>query len=161
VEFFPLLIAIVLFTLGVIGTLIPGLPGPVLIWLGMLVYGLMTGFEGLSVWFFIVQGLAALLVMAVDYAAAALGTKKFGGSRASILGAVIGLFAGIMILGPIGIVFGPFLGALVGEMIIGLPPDKALRSSVGALVGLLGGLFVKLSIEAIMILWFFKHILVT
>lgn len=158
-EFLPLILALVLFALGIIGTLLPVMPGPVLIWLGMLVYGLLTGFENLSLWFFILQGLAALLVMAVDYAATAVGTKRFGGSKVSMWGAVVGLFAGIIVLGPIGIVFGPFLGALVGEMLTGLPLEKAMRSSIGALVGLLGGLFVKLAIEAVMIFWFFRALL--
>ncbi len=158
-DYFPLTLALILFVLGIIGTLLPVMPGPILIWLGMLVYGLLTGFENLPLGFFILQALAALLVMAVDYVATAVGTKKFGGSKVSMWGAVIGLFAGIIVLGPLGIVFGPFLGALVGEMLSGLPPDKAIRSSIGALVGLLGGLFIKLAIEAVMIYWFFRVLL--
>ncbi len=160
-EFWPLLLTMIIFLAGIVGTMLPVMPGPVLIWLGMLVYGLFTGFENLSFYFFFLQGLAALLVMAVDYAATAVGTKKFGGSRISIWGAVIGLFAGIILLGPIGLVFGPFLGALAGELLTGLPPEKAIRSSMGALVGLLGGLFIKLSIEAVMIYWFFRALLST
>jgi len=158
-EIFPLIVALIIFLLGIAGTVLPVMPGPILIWLGMLVYGLLTGFESLSLSFYIWQGLAALLVMAVDYFATAVGTKKFGGSRIAMWGAVIGLFVGVIILGPLGLVFGPFLGALVGEMLRGLPPERAIRSSIGALVGLLGGLFVKLGIEAVMIYWFFRTLL--
>lgn len=155
---FALIIAIVLFFLGIIGSILPVMPGAILIWAGMLIYGVLTGFTGLSFVFYLLQGLAVLLVMFIDYLAAALGTKSLGGSKTAMWGAVFGLFLGILVLGPAGIIFGPFLGALAGELLKGLPADKALRSSFGALIGLLGSIFLKLIIEAVMILWFFKNI---
>ena len=150
---------IILFILGVLGTVVPLLPGAALIWVGMLLYGFLTGFDGLGFTFYLFQGLAVFLFWGVDYFATALGTRYSGGSRAAIWGAALGLLLGFVTMGPAGIIFGPFIGALVGEMINGAPAEKALRSSLGALVGLLGGLVIKLSIEAVMIYWFFKQIL--
>ncbi len=155
----PLLAASILFLLGIIGTFLPIMPGAVLIWAGMLVYGILTGFAGLDVSFFVLQGMAVLLVMAVDYMAAAWGTKRFGGTRKAAWGAVAGLFLGILTMGPAGVIFGPFLGAFLGELLAGLPPERALRSSFGALIGMVGGILLKLGIEAVMIFWFFKSIL--
>lgn len=150
---------IILFVLGILGTVVPLLPGAALIWVGMLLYGLLTGFEGLSFTFYLLQGLAVFLFWGIDYIATAMGTRYSGGSRAAVWGAALGLLLGLVTMGPAGIIFGPFIGALLGEMINGTPVEKALRSSLGALVGLLGGLALKLIIEAVMIFWFFKKIL--
>ncbi|MDO9534695.1 MAG: DUF456 domain-containing protein [Bacillota bacterium] len=149
---------IILFVIGIIGTVLPLIPGVTLIWLGMLLYGFLTGFESLTLGFFILQGLAAFVVMAVDYVAAALGTKRFGGSKTAMWGAALGLFLGIIVLGPIGIIFGPLLGALIGELLRGIPLERAISSSFGALVGLLGGIILKLLIEGVMIFSFFQRI---
>lgn len=154
----PLILAILLFILGIIGTFLPVLPGAALIWLGMLLYGFMTGFANLPLEFYVLQGLAVILVMVVDYGAAAWGTKRFGGTRKAALGAALGLLLGLVVLGPAGIIFGPFLGAFLGEIIGGMPAERAWRSSFGALIGLVGGLFLKVGIEAIMIIWFFRNI---
>lgn len=158
-ETLPLIIAMSLFILGLIGTFVPVLPEASLIWLGMLIYGLLTGFENLSVLFYILQALAAILVMATDYLATAVGTKRFNGSKLSIVGASIGLLVGLLTLGPLGIIFGPFLGALMGEMIYGSSFQKAVRASIGSVIGILGGMFVKVIIQIIMIVWFFIKIL--
>ena len=157
-QVLPLLVAIFFFLLGIVGTFLPILPGPLFLWVGMFAYGLMTGFENLTFGFYLLQGISVLLVMAVDYMATALGTRRFGGTKRATLGAVLGLFVGILTLGPAGIIFGPFLGALAGELLSGLPPERAIRSSFGALIGLLGGLFLKLGMEVVMIVWFFSAI---
>lgn len=154
----PLVIAVVLFALGFIGTIVPMMPGVVLIWAGMLVYGLMTGFETLTLTFFILQGLAVVLVLVIDYIATAVGTRRFGGSRAAMVGAAVGLLLGLILAGPAGIIFGPFLGAFLVELLKGVSGQKALRSSFGALIGVVGGIFLKLFIEVFMVIWFFKNI---
>lgn len=154
----PLTIPIILFIFGIIGTILPLLPGVSLIWLGMLVYGIITGFQNLTAQFYILQGIAALVVISIDYFTTAIGTKRFGGTKASMWGAALGLLAGIIILGPLGLIFGPFIGALLGSLLQGIPPEKAVLSSLGALIGLLGGLFLKIIIEIIMIYSFFRYI---
>ncbi len=157
-DFLPIIVALSLFGLGILGTFLPILPGAILIWLGMFIYGFLTNFENLSVGFYIIQGLATILVTAVDYIATAVGTKRFKGSKASIWGASLGLFVGVILMGPLGIIFGPFLGALGGEMLVSRSIEKSISASIGAVIGILGGLFVKLGIEAVMIVWFFIRI---
>lgn len=153
------LLTTVLFLLGILGTIFPLLPGPVLIWLGMLLFGILSGFGNLTPFFYILQGIAVILVMAVDYVATATGTRRLGGSKTAMWGAVAGLLLGLIALGPAGIIFGPFLGAFIGEMLRGLPLKTALRSSFGSLIGLLGGIILKLAIEMVMIFWFIQRIL--
>ncbi len=157
-QIIALIIAIIFFIAGIIGTAFPIIPGALLIWLGMLIYGFMVNFTNLTTEFYIIQALAALMVQSVDYVAAAIGTKKFGGSKTSTWMAALGLLLGIIFLGIPGIIFGPFLGALAGELIGKVPINKALYSSFGTLLGLLGGFLLKFFIEALMIIWFFISI---
>jgi len=149
-----LIIAFLFFLAGLAGTILPGIPGAPLIWLGMLIYGIFTGFNNLTVGFFIIQALAVGLVFFIDYAANVWGVRRYGGSRAAVLGSIAGVVLGILILGPLGIIFGPFLGAVGGEIIAKKPLPAALRSGVGAITGLVGGTVFKLVVQAGMIIWF-------
>ena len=150
-----LVIAIIFFIFGLLGTLLPVLPGPLIIWAGMLVFGLFTGFEKLTTGFYLAQAVAVGLLFLIDYLAVAMGTKRYGGSRYSIFGAVIGLVVGLIVLGPIGIIVGPFLGAFLAELISGRPVNNAFITGFGTLLGFFGGTFLKILIEIIMIIWFF------
>lgn len=152
-----LVAAILLFLVGLAGIIIPALPGTPVIWLGMLLYGLLTGFSNLAPSFFIFQGLLALAAMAVDYAATALGSRHFGGSKASLWGAVAGLVVGLFFF-PIGLIVGPFLGAFLLELLARGQADQALRSGAGALLGFWGGVPLKLLLGLVMITWFIIEI---
>ncbi|MDD3652860.1 MAG: DUF456 domain-containing protein [Desulfotomaculaceae bacterium] len=150
-----IIIAVVFFTVGVIGTVLPMLPGAPLIWLGMLIYGLFVKFDNLSWLFFIGQGLAVALVFLIDYLAGVMGAKHYGGSKAAIWGSVLGGVLGILLLGPFGLIAGPFIGAVAGELYRRNDLDKAIRVGIGTLIGFLGGTVLKLAVEVIMIVWFF------
>ena len=157
-EIAAYIVASILFAAGIVGTFAPVLPGAPLIWAGMLVFGFMTGFEKLHWLFFLLQGLLAVAVMGVDYLATALGSRCFGASKAAVYGAVIGLFAGLFFL-PLGLLIGPFAGAVLFELIFTRKPETALRSGLGAVVGFWSGIIFKLILEAGMITWFFIEVL--
>lgn len=150
-----MLLAVLFFVVGLAGSVLPILPGAILIWVGMLLYGVLTQFATLHFLFFLGQGLAVVLVYVIDYLAGMVGVKKFGGSRYAIYGSFIGTVLGIILLGPAGIIFGPFMGAVAGEMLNGQQLNVAARSGIGTIVGMLGGVLVKLTIEVAMIVWFF------
>ncbi|WP_347491090.1 DUF456 domain-containing protein [Desulfoscipio sp. XC116] len=150
-----MILAVLFFIVGLAGSLLPIIPGAVLIWVGMLIYGFLTKFAALNTVFFIGQALAAALVYATDYLAGVYGVKRYGGSRYAVYGSVVGTLVGIIFLGPAGIIFGPFAGAVGGELLNQRPLNNALRSGVGTLLGLLGGAIVKLAIQITMIIWFF------
>ncbi|NLA26793.1 MAG: DUF456 domain-containing protein [Firmicutes bacterium] len=158
-EIAAFIIASLLFITGIVGTFAPVLPGAPIIWLGMLVFGLMTGFEKLSWTFFLLQGLLAAAIMGIDYLATALGSRYFGASKAAILGAVIGLIAGVIFFFPIGLLLGPFAGAVLFELIFTQNTSTALRSGLGAVIGFWSGAVIKLILEAGMIAWFFIKVL--
>ncbi len=158
IEVLALVVASLFFLVGLVGSIVPVLPGAPLIWAGMLIYAFIVGFEDFNWLFFSIQGVLALLVMGVDYMTSALGSRYFGGTKAATWGSMLGLFIGIFFF-PIGLLIGPFLGAMLLELIFTRKFDQALRSGLGATIGFLGGLPVKLIIEIFMIIWFFIRIL--
>jgi len=155
-----LVIASVLFLLGLIGAVLPVLPGVIMVFAGTLVYGIMVDFQGgLNLMFYLGQGVAVLLVFLVDYLAGIVGAKKFGGSRSAVVGSILGLLLGVLTLGPFGLIIGPFAGAVAGEYYSCKDTANAFKVGIGTLIGFLGGTFIKLAVEIVMIIWFFLVVL--
>lgn len=147
-----LTLGVILLILGLIGCVIPAIPGPPLSFLSMLLleYTHWGNFDSDLLWTF---GLIAVVVTVLDYIVPIWGTKKFGGSKAGIWGASIGLVIGLF-LGPLGIVFGPFAGAFVGELTQNTDTNKALVAALGSFVGLLTGIVLKLIASGFMTYYF-------
>ena len=93
--------------------------------------------------------LIALSIWILDYIIPAMGTKRFGGSRAGIIGTSIGLIIGLIFLGPFGIIIGPFLGALFGELINKSEFNKAFKAAFGSFLGFIASTFIKFVIAVI------------
>jgi uncharacterized protein YqgC (DUF456 family) len=138
---------------GFVGIVFPILPGTILIAGGFLVYGLIAGFDRFSFWFFFGQGLLICLSYAVDLLATAWGVRKFGGSKAAAWGAALGTLL-VFVAGPVGILIGPLLGAIVGELIMGEQIKQALHSGFGSFLGFISGVAAKMMIASIMVAWF-------
>jgi len=109
-KILPLVVCIIFFILGLLGTVLPVLPGAILIYGGMLLYGIMTGFRNMNMMFFLIQALILIIIFLVDFIASYVGTRYFGGSKQALLGAGIGTVLGFFIMPPIGIFVGSFLG---------------------------------------------------
>ena len=157
-ETTALILSIILFIAGLLGTILPVLPGAILIYGGMLVYGVMTKFATLDANFFLLQALVLVLIFSVDFLAAAAATRRFNGSKQAAWGAILGTILGLIFFGPLGIVIGPFLGAVVAELVRGIEINQAIRVGFGTLVGILGGTVLKLCAEILMIVYFFMRI---
>ena len=152
-ELFWVLLALLLMILGIIGSFLPVLPGPLTSWAGLLVLHFTDGVE-LSQTFLIVTLLVAVFIYLLDYIIPALGTKRFGGSRAGMIGTTLGLIIGLLSPIPFGIIIGPFVGALIGEMIHRNDFEKALKAAFGSFLGFIASTFLKF-IVAIVFLGFF------
>ncbi len=157
-DIIAIVVASLFFLIGLTGTLLPVMPGAPTIWLGMLIYGFIAGFENLGVTFFVLQALLALSVMGVDYLFTAMGTRYFGGSKAAFWGAAGGLLVGLFFF-PIGLLIGPFIGAALLDLLFRHRTDQALKSGVGASLGFWIALPVKLTLEVVMIVWFIVRII--
>ncbi len=158
IEIIALVVASLFFLVGLIGTLLPVMPGAPVIWAGMLVYGFIAGFENLGFYFLAAQALLALTVMGVDYLFAAMGSHYFGGSKAALWGAAGGLLIGLFFF-PIGLLIGPFLGAALADLLFRRRTDLAVKSGIGASLGFLSALPIKLTLEAVMITWFVLRVI--
>jgi uncharacterized protein YqgC (DUF456 family) len=152
-------IVIALFIVGMVGAVYPVLPGAVAIYFAFFVYGWMVGFESFGFWFWLAQTTIVIILLVADYAVSALGVKRFGGSRASIIGSTIGLILGPFVIPVAGLLIGPFLGAVIGELIIGTEWRQAVRAGIGALVGFFSSAVVKLLLQAVMIILFIIWVL--
>ncbi len=149
-----IIIAIILMLLGLLGVVLPLLPGVPLAWAGLLVYGLMTGFDKVSVAVVIVFGLLTLATIALDLLAPMLGASRFKASRWGLAGVVVGFLIGIIFLGIPGIIVGPLAGAFLGELLARRPPKRAFKTALGAFIGFLAGTLFKLTV-VLMILGYF------
>jgi hypothetical protein len=140
----------VLLLLGLAGLVLPALPGPPLLFGGLLLAAWIEDFAYVGTGTLVALGVMALLMFLVDLAATAFGAKRFGASRRAAVGAAIGALLG-MFMGLIGVVIGPFIGAMVGELSGNAGLRAAGRAGVGATIGLAIGAAAKLALGVAML----------
>lgn len=153
-----------LMIMGILGSFLPVLPGIPLSWLGLLVLHLSPVIP-MNYLFLGITLLVAVIIFALQYAIPAFGTKYFGGSKAGMIGATIGLIFGIFIPIPFAILIAPFVGAFVGEILQKSNTRTALRAASGSFIGLLASTFMEFIVTGIFFLlyiykiWEFRQIL--
>ena len=144
---------------GLVGCVIPVIPGPPISFIGLLLLHF-SKYAEYSFEFLLMFGLIAVIVTVLDYLVPIWGTKKFGGSKAGMWGAAIGLVLGLIFLPPLGIIIGPFAGAVIGEALTGKEAAKAFRAGLGSLLGLMMGIGLKLAASVTMTFYFVKDLIV-
>ena len=122
-EYLFIFLAVIFAVTGLLGAVLPVLPGPPIAFLALLMLLLCDG-NDISTTALVVTGVLALVITIVDYIAPVWFAKKTGGSKYGTWGATIGLVAGLF-LGPLGVIVGPFIGAYIGERMAKTPPEKA------------------------------------
>ncbi|MBW7458321.1 DUF456 domain-containing protein [Paenibacillus sepulcri] len=149
------IIVVILFVVGMAGAIFPILPGVLAIYAAFFVYGFFLSFEPFGFWFWTIQTLILAALILADYAVSAWGVKKYGGSKASVIGSTIGIIAGPFVIPAFGLLLGPLLGAVIGELIVGSTFNKSLKVGFGAVVGLFSSMVVKIILQLAMIILFF------
>ncbi len=150
-----LVIGFILMLFGILGSFLPVLPGPPVSWVGLLLLHLTNAVPD-DWWFIGITGVVALTIFIIDYIIPAIGTKRFGGTKAGMIGTTIGLIVGLLAPIPGGIFIGAFVGAFIGELSNKADNKTALRAAFGSFLGLLTGTFMKLIVTAIFLVFFFK-----
>lgn len=144
------LLAGLLILSGLAGMILPALPGPPLLFAGLFCAAWAEDFVYVGWRTLIVMGGLALLALAADFIAGALGAKRFGSSSRAMVGAAVGALVGLF-FGPPGLILGPFFGAMAGELTARTDLRTASRAGVGAVVGLIVGTAAKMALAIAMI----------
>ena len=145
--------------LGIVGSFLPIIPGPMTSWFGIFILSF-TQYVIIDKFYLFLSFLIALSIFILDYFIPVLGVKKFGGGKGSILGSSIGLICGLLFIGPFGILLGPFFGAFIGELIVNTNNKKgALKAALGSLIGFLSGVFLKFVVSIAFAVFYFKSLM--
>jgi uncharacterized protein YqgC (DUF456 family) len=135
---------------GFVGSILPNLPGIPVMFGGMLLAAWLGHFEKTPVWVIVFLGVLAAFSIVFDFLAGTWGAKKYGASTTAVWGALIGTLAGLF-FGIPGLLLGPFVGAVVGQLASGSRVDHAARVGVGTWIGLLIGTAIKLAVAFMML----------
>jgi uncharacterized protein YqgC (DUF456 family) len=159
VEYFWLVVTILILLIGILGTIVPMLPGIPLMYGGYLVWGLASGWKDFGATTMVILGIITFISILLDYYSGAIGAKKYGASTAGVIGALLGGIVGVILLNVPGLILGPFLGAVIGEMFAGKNQKEAWRAGWGAFLGFLAGSLFKVT-SAIMMFFLFLYFLI-
>jgi uncharacterized protein YqgC (DUF456 family) len=156
-DYILLILGIIFMMIGIIGCLVPVLPGPPISFIGLLFLH-WSRFGQFSKSTLVILGAIAVIVTVLDYIVPVWGTKKFGGSKYGTKGATVGLVIGFF-LGPLGIILGPLIGAFIGEMIFKDDMSYAFKAGFGSLLGFLTSIGLKLAASFAMTFYFVKELI--
>jgi uncharacterized protein len=143
-------LAVALIVGGLIGTVLPVLPGIPMIFGGIWLAAALDGYRHLGTGWLIALGILAAIGVLVDFVAASMGAKRVGASKQAVWGATIGTFVGLF-LGIPGLILGPFIGALIGEFMHGRNVARSTHVGLHTWLGLIVGALVKLVLSLIIV----------
>lgn len=143
-------IAAFLILLGLAGILVPGIPGTLAVFAGLLAAAWADGFTKVGWVTIAILGAMTLASFGVDFLTTLLGAKKVGASKRALVGALVGMLIGLF-FGFLGIVVGPFVGAFVGELLVRKQPLHSVKVGAATWLGLLAGTVLKLWLAFMMI----------
>ena len=157
---------IIVLAIGLIGCVLPVIPGPAVSYLSLLILQLKHQ-APFSLRTLFILGLIMAAVTILDYVVPVIGTKKFGGSKMGVRGSTIGLIIGVIVLpfmgvvigpfGLFGLILGPFLGAYVGETMTGKDSNASLKAAFGSFIGFITGIIMKLVFGGVVAFYFFSN----
>jgi uncharacterized protein YqgC (DUF456 family) len=156
-DYLLIVIAAILIVLGLLGCILPVIPGPPLSFGGLLLLHF-TQWGSIHSDILVWLGIAAAVATVLDYIFPVWTTKRFGGSKRGVWGSTIGLVVGLFFFPPFGIIIGPFVGAFVGEVTANQNQRSALRSAFGSFVGFLLGTGLKFAVSGVTTYYFIKEL---
>lgn len=158
-DVFLSILAVLFAVVGLLGCIVPMLPGPPMSYAAMILVACCSysdlGWTTMVVFFII-----TVVVTVLDFLLPAWMARRFGGSRAGEIGATVGMIAGFFVFPPVGILLGPFVGAVVGELVVNREDtSRAMRVGFGAFMSFIVGTGLKLIASLVMLVYVFKEII--
>lgn len=158
-DVFLSILAVLFAVVGLLGCIVPMLPGPPMSYAAMILVACCSysdlGWTTMVVFFII-----TVAVTVLDFLLPAWMARRFGGSRAGEIGATVGMIAGFFVFPPVGILLGPFVGAVVGELVVKREDtSRAMRVGFGAFMSFIVGTGLKLIASLVMLVYVFKEII--
>jgi uncharacterized protein YqgC (DUF456 family) len=151
-EYLLLILSLIFIILGYVGSFVPGLSGPPLAWVSILLLYFINNIQ-LPLWVLVVTGVIAGLSLILEWIIPAYGTKIFKGSKYGIRGSYIGMIIGIIAPIPFGFLIGPFVGAYVGELYMDYKDQgRALKAAFGTFIGFLLAILMNFALVSLMLL---------
>lgn len=148
-----------LILLGLAGTVLPMLPGTVLVWGGIVLGAWIDDFARVGTVTVVVVSVLAVLAWGLDYVAGLMGAQKVGASRQALLGAAVGTVVGLF-MGLVGVLFMPLVGAAVGEYLARRDQARAVKVGLATWVGIMVGLIAKVVLAFVMVGLFVAALLI-
>jgi len=151
-----IIIGFILVILGIIGCIVPAIPGPPLNFIAMLLMQAAKDSQAYTTRELVIWGIITVIVTLLDYVIPVFGAKKYGASKIGVWGSVLGLLVGLLFFPPFGMFIGAFLGAVAGEVLVGKHNSGALRAGWGVFVGTMAGIGLKLAASLAMSFYFIQ-----
>lgn len=152
-----IVLGLIVSVLGVVGCILPILPGPPLSFIALILLSIAKDWEPFSPTFLIIMAGLTVLVIVLDYIVPFAGAKKYGATKLGIWGSVIGMIIGILFFPPWGILIGAFVGAIFGEILMGKKAPSALRAGWGVFIGTIIGTGLKMAVSIVMLFYYIKE----
>ena len=153
-----IILGFILICAGIIGCVLPIVPGPPLVYLSLIFISIARKWEAFSPVFLIVMGVITAVVTALDYVLPLFTAKKYGASKYGVWGAVLGMLLGAIFFPPFGLLIGAFLGAVGFELIFNEEAKQSMKAGLGVFIGIISGIFVKLGASGVMAYFFIKAV---
>jgi hypothetical protein len=149
------IVGAIVMILGLLGSVLPVLPGPPLSFAGLFLMALVQDFSHpLTPALVIVMAVITVVVTALDYFVPWMGAKRYGASRGGVWGSIVGMIVGIFFFPPFGMFIGALIGAILGEFVAGKKTGDAMRAGWGVYVGTMAGIVIKLGACGVMTYYF-------
>ncbi|HEB30481.1 MAG TPA: DUF456 domain-containing protein [Spirochaetes bacterium] len=152
------ILGFILICAGIIGCVLPVVPGPPLAYLALILLSIARKWEAFSPAFLIAMGCVAAVVTAIDYVLPLFTAKKYGASKYGVWGAVVGMLIGAIFFPPFGLLIGAFLGAVGFELLFNEETKQSMKAGLGVLIGIVLGIFIKLGASGVMAYFFIKAV---
>lgn len=152
-----IILGLILNVSGLVGCILPVIPGPPLSYASLLLLSLAKDWEAFSPTFLIVMAVLTALVTILDFVIPVIGAKKYDASRYGVRGSILGMVIGLLFFPPFGIIIGGLVGAIAGELLAGKEGDQALRAGMGVFMGNLAGIGLKLILCGVLLFYYIKE----